>query len=182
MKATTSICLALSIFLACSQHGDMEKITFKSERVSQSASFLVDADIETVFPLFGAFEERKWEPNWNPILIYPDTEMIEEGTTFKISGHGHGNETELLWIVSKFDPQSYIIQYLVSTENRFWTITVQCETTTNIEKTHATVTYNYTGLNDLGNKLNKKSLKNMYKNNLQNWAEAINNYLPNIAN
>ena len=68
----------------------MEKENFKSERVTKTASFVVNSNIENVFPLFGAFEERKWEPNWEPILIYPDKEIIEEGTTFKIKGHGHG--------------------------------------------------------------------------------------------
>lgn len=181
MKAKiTLVLLTLSLY-ACHKTTDAGNDSFAAEKISKTASFIVDANIEQVFPLFGAFEERKWEPSWEPILIYPDEEMIEEGTTFKIKAHGHGhgpgNESEYLWIVTKFDPQSHLIQYLVSTPNRFWTITVHCENMVSDEKTKATVTYSFTGLNTQGNELNKTSLDRMYRNDLQDWAEAINTYL-----
>ncbi|MBK7360406.1 MAG: hypothetical protein IPI96_14405 [Saprospiraceae bacterium] len=54
-------------------------------------------------------------------------EIIEEGTTFKTDGHGHG-EKEFIWRVSKYDQENFLIQYLVSSENRYWTITINCET------------------------------------------------------
>ncbi len=169
------------VLLSCHQNVDLEKKSFRSEKVSKTASFTLNSSIEQVFPLFGAFEERKWEPNWEPILIYPEQEIIEEGTTFKIKthghGHGHGNESELLWIVTKFNPQTYLIQYLVTTSNRFWTITVQCQKNGSDEKTKATVTYAFTGLNATGNELNKASLDRMYQHDLQDWAKAINSYL-----
>ena len=118
-------------------------------------------------------------PHWEPVLIYPDKEVIQEGTAFKIKDHGHGSESEYLWIVTKYNPQSHLIQYLVSTDNRFWTITVECKSIANDTRTNAIVTYSYTGLNDKGNELNKADIKKMYKNNLQDWTDAINNYFQN---
>jgi hypothetical protein len=102
-----------------------------------------------------------------------------EGTTFKTSGHGHGhhnNETEFLWRVSKFDPQKHQVQYLVSTENRYWTITVTCTSSDN-KTTDAEITYSYIGLNKLGNEINAQALEKMYANNLKDWEKAINYYL-----
>ena len=158
-----------------------ENASFKAERISKTASFIVNANIDEAFPLFGAFEERKWAPGWEPILIYPDKEIIEEGTTFKVKahghGHGHGDESEFLWTVTKYDTTTHLVQYLVSTSNRFWTITVLGENTEEVLKTKVIVTYSYTGLNEKGNKLNKSSLEKMYENNLQDWAVAINKYL-----
>ena len=155
----------------------MEIGNFKSERISRTASFIVRASIEQAFLLFDAFEERKWELGWDPQLIYPDKEIIEEGTTFKIINKpGEGFEPEYLWIVIQFDSKIHLIQYLVSTPNRFWTITVKCESI-NKSQTKASITYAYTGLNDLGNELNKKSLEQMYRNNLKDWEQAINRYL-----
>ena len=141
---------------------------------------MLNGYISIVFPLFGAFEERKWAKGWDPVLIYPQTEIIEEGTTFKTIGHGHG-ETEFLWRVSKYEPEKYLIQYLVSTENRYWTITVKCKTIEQ-DKTAAEITYSFIGLNELGNKINQQSLANMYKNELKDWEEEINNYLKNASN
>ena len=104
------------------------------------------------------------------------TEATVEGTSFKTDGHG--NEKEFLWRVSKYDPEKYIIQYLVSTENRYWTITVKCNQSTD-NKTLAEITYTFIGLNDLDNKINKQALDKMYLQNLKDWEEAINYFLDN---
>ncbi len=66
----------------------MDNAKFKSQKISKTASITLNGDIEKVFPLFGAFEERKWAEGWNPTLIYPETEIIEEGTTFITEGNG----------------------------------------------------------------------------------------------
>src|SRR5262249_19006736 len=122
----------------------MSSKSFTSERISKTASISVNGKTETVFPLFGAFEERKWAYGWNPKLIYPSTEIMMEGTTFKTDGHGHGHvntEKEFFWRVSKYEPEKFLTQYLVSTENRYWTITVQCIPAGN--RTSVTITYTY---------------------------------------
>jgi hypothetical protein len=150
---------------------------FKAEKVSKTASFSLNANIGKAFLLFGAFEERKWADGWTPLLIYPSTEIIEEGTTFKTPGNGQ-NETEFLWRVSKYEPQNYLIQYLVSTENRYWTITVKCQPLPD-SSTYTTVTYTFIGLNNLGNEINKKSLDKMYSKNLRDWQEEINYFIAN---
>ncbi len=152
---------------------------FTAQRISKTATVLVNGKIENVFPLFGAFEERKWADGWNPTLIYPSTEIMMEGTTFKTSGHGHGHnnksEAEFLWRVSKFEPEKYLTQYLVSTENRYWTITVICSPSGN--STRAGITYTYIGLNNEGNALNATALEKMYARDLKDWEKAINYFL-----
>jgi len=182
MKTTNILILAAMTFLTgCTRHLTSDE-NFTSKRITKTASFVVNDAINNVFPLYGAFEERKWIPTWKPILIYPSKEIIEEGTTFKLdaSSHDHGSESEYLWIVTKFEPENYLIQYLVSTENRFWTINVKSYSIENDTKTKTTVIYTYTGLNDKGNKLNQKSLEKMYEEDLQDWAVALNDYFKNL--
>lgn len=162
--------------LGCHQ---MKQTNFKSKKISKTATIILNENISTVFPLFGAFEERKWATGWNPDLIYPDTEIIEEGTTFKTKGHGHG-ESEFIWRVSKYEPEKYLIQYLVNTENRYWTITVKCKSLKE-NRTSAEITYTFIGLNDIGNEINEHSSNLMYKNELKDWEEEINNYLNNLS-
>jgi hypothetical protein len=157
----------------------MSNLKFKSLKFSKTAAITINAKIETVFPLFGAFEERKWAEGWNPVLIYPQAEIIEEGTTFKTEAHWEG-ESEYLRRVSKYEPGKFLIQYLVSTENRYWTITVKCNPA-NENKTLTKVTYTFIGLNETGNKINKHALHRMYKNNLKDWEEEINNYLESTS-
>lgn len=152
----------------------MDNKEFTSARVSQTATIALNGPIETIFPLFGAFEERKWAKGWNPELIYPETEVMEEGTTFKTKAPG--KELEYIWIVTKHEPDKNRIQYLVHTENRFWTITIVCFPLAN-GITSAKVNYTYTGLNERGNQLNEKAIQEMFKQGLKDWENEINGYL-----
>jgi len=152
-----------------------DSIPFKSERVTQTDSIIVNGSTKTVFPLFGAFEERKWAEGWNPTLLYPATETIAEGTTFKTKSHGFG-EPDYTWLVNKYDSKKLFIQYLVISPNRYWTITVQCNKLAG-NKTLARVTYSFTGLNETGNHLNNHLLSKMYEHHLKDWEQAINAYL-----
>ncbi|SMD38101.1 hypothetical protein SAMN04488029_3632 [Reichenbachiella faecimaris] len=148
---------------------------FAAEKISQTASFIIDENITLVFPLFDAFEERKWEPSWNPKLIYPETEVIEVGTTFSIDGDN--KEPSCLWRVIQFDPASYFIQYFVSTRHRDWTISVKCESEAENTQTKVSVTYTFIGLTPEGNELNRTHINQMYQQDLQDWKQAIDNYL-----
>lgn len=150
---------------------------FKSEKFLQTAEIILNGKIESVFPLFGAFEERKWAEGWNPVLVSPSEEIIAEGTTFKTKGYDH-DEAEFIWRVTRYKPDKFIIQYLVNTENRYWTITIKCSPEKE-DKTSAVITYSYIGLNELGNKLNEHAIKRMFRANLKDWEEEINSYLKN---
>ncbi|RIV23929.1 hypothetical protein DYU11_13270 [Fibrisoma montanum] len=146
-----------------------------AERVSRTASFIINAPVDTVFPLFGAFEERKWAEGWEPVLIYPSAEVIEEGTTFRTKAYDQ-EELDYIWRVNQYVPADHLIQYLVFTPNRYWTITVQC-VSLSADQTQTHVTYTYLGLNQLGNRLNQQSIDRMYADNLEDWAAAIHQYL-----
>jgi hypothetical protein len=157
------------------QHHSTDTIQFKSERVSQTDSIIVNGDIKKVFPLFGAFEERKWDPGWRPALVYKDRDTTEEGTTFKTASHGFG-EPDYIWRINKYEPQNALIQYLVTCPNRYWTITVKCRKIAG-DKTQATVTYTFIGLNPMGNHLDKHSLARLFEHHLKDWEQAINSFL-----
>jgi len=154
---------------------DNDSTQFKSEKVSQTDSIVLNGNIKKVFPLFGAFEERKWADGWNPTLVYMATDTIEEGTTFRTAGHGFG-EPGYVWRINKYEPQSTLIQYLVTSPNRYWTITVKCRQITG-NKTLAKITYTFIGLNEMGNHLDKHFLDKMYEHHLKDWEVAINTFL-----
>ena len=173
------IILTIMALLATHAHASAQVTQegFTSQKISKTASFIVNSKIEQVFPLYGAFEERKWAPGWEPVLIFPGEEIIQEGTTFrtKIKNSEETSEDSFLWIVTKYKPEDYLIQYLVSTTNRFWTITVSCEKIGD-SKTKTTVTYAYTSLNEVGDSLNQRSLEKMFENDLRDWGQLINQY------
>lgn len=145
-----------------------------SERVARTATFKVHSPIHTVFPLFGPIREKEWAAGWNPEIIYATHPEVDQHMMFKTSGN-HADEPEYLWIVTNYQPEKYRIEYTVSTANRVWFITVQCEA--ELQETIVNVTYSYTGLNATGNQRNKEMLERMFADNLQDWKAAINHYL-----
>lgn len=147
---------------------------FVAQRIFNSATIELNGDIETVFPLFGPIREKEWEPGWNPVIVYSDDPLVEKYMIFKSPGRFEG-EDSYLWMISQYDPESYLIEYTVHTADRIWTINVNCQAVE--DKTLTTVAYTYTGLNARGNDLNRVALNQMYARNLQDWQEALDDYL-----
>ena len=141
---------------------------------TQTATITINGDIKRVFPLFGAYEEKKWAKDWNPTPVYPLTETIEEGTTFRTPGHFPG-ENEYIWRVSKYDNRQHLIQYMVYGPDRCWTITVQCAPVG--DRTSASITYAFVALNPAGEEKNRHSLHVLYQHQLKDWEDGINSYL-----
>ncbi len=153
----------------------MDDKAFKAERLSKSATITLNGSIGRVFPLFGAIEEKKWADGWNPVVLYPTSEKLEEGMVFTTQAHSH-DETAYAWIVSKYQTENHLVEYIVSTANRYWVITIQCVASSDTQ-TKAIVRYTFTGLTMLGNEINKHAIEKMYERNLEDWEEAINHYL-----
>lgn len=155
---------------------EFKAVDFNVEKLSKTAVIILNGNIQTVFPLFNPIEEQKWAPVFKPHFIYPADKTIQEGMSFKTAGHGE--EDELLWIITKYDTATHLIQYLVSTPNRYWTITVDCrEAGDDPNQTTAEITYAYYPLNKKGVDLNKRMLEHMYAKDLKDWEEVINDYL-----
>jgi hypothetical protein len=153
----------------------MNPDTFTAERISRSATIILEGPVDTVFPLFGPIEEMKWEDGWDPVILYPVSGEPEEGMFFTTRAQDH-DETTYAWIVAKYNPEMYLIEYIVSTHNRCWVITIQC-TALPGNRTQTTVRYTFTGLTALGNELNRRAIQKIYTRNLKDWEEAINYYL-----
>jgi hypothetical protein len=160
---------------SCHRNTEMDDKAFIAERLSKSATITLNGPIEEVFPLFGVIEEKKWADGWNPVVLYPISEKLEEGMVFTTQVQSH-SETTYAWIVSKYQPENNLVEYIVSTANRYWMITIHCVASSDTE-TKATVRYTFTGLTALGNEINKHAIEKMYERNLEDWEEAINHYL-----
>jgi len=149
--------------------------SFVSVQYSDSASIELDARIDNVFPLFGAFEERKWAAGWSPKVIYPQTEVMQKGTTFQTAGHVPG-EPDMIWTVTKFDMASHEAQYFIYSTNRVVILDINCRSIAG-GKTAATIKYTFTGLDSDGNEISHHLLKKVYSRRLEDWRDAINKYL-----
>ena len=74
-----------------------------------SFEFTVHAPYESVVPLFGAHEERRWGGDaWNPEFLYPSPASDKLGEVFTVN-HGGSRST---WVNTAFDLTAGHIQYV----------------------------------------------------------------------
>lgn len=182
MKYLILAILALVAFSAC-EHGHghhhaeppvIEK--FDSKMISQSATIQLHGNIETTYPLFNPIEEPKWAPVFKPYFIYPSDQKVQKGMSFKTAGIE--DEPEFLWIITQYEPNQHLIQYLVNTPNRYFFITVECSSTLDHPHlTKANITYEFYALTSKGIELNQHFLDRIFANDLKDWETAINGYL-----
>lgn len=144
-----------------------------AERIERTASFVANAHVEKAFPLFGPIREKEWAAGWEPQVIYSQHPEVEEHMIFKTSGNP--DEKEYVWVVAQYKPAQFFIEYQVSTYQRIWFITVACKPQQ--KHTLVSVTYSYTGLTEVGNRINQESLDKMFAHDLKDWEVAINHYL-----
>lgn len=74
-----------------------------------SFEFTVRAPYESVVPLFGADEERRWGgDSWKPEFLYPVPASDQPGEVFTLN-HGHSRST---WVNTALDLKGGHIQYV----------------------------------------------------------------------
>jgi len=148
---------------------------FVAQRLTKTASILLHGPIAAVFPLFGPVEEKRWAQGWNPTILYPASGTVEEGMVFTTPAH-HQGETDYRWIVVRYEPDQHAITYLVSAPTRVWSIAIRCAPARDAE-TNTTITYAFTGLDEIGNALNVRTAQAIFGEDLSDWEEVINDYL-----
>ena len=134
--------------------------------------FTANASFEQVAPLFGANEERKWSPDWNPQFLYPQPAHDQPGMVFKIM---HG-QREAIWVNTAFDLAAGHIQYTYILNDAMATLIDIRLTREGAQKTGVNVVYERTALIPEAN----DHVQHFAKNDAgagKEWEEQINGYL-----
>jgi hypothetical protein len=152
---------------------ETKTIAFTPVRIRKSATIFLNADVSKIFPLFGPVREMEWADDWNPEILYGNSD-VEEHMVFRTKS-ALGTEDFYQWIVTKYNSENNEIEYAVSATDRVWFIEVECKS--HEESALATVSYTYIGLTESGHQRNIESLDKMFSENLLDWEDAINYYL-----
>lgn len=158
----------------------MKNEDFKSARIELSSSFEVAKPASEVFPLYGAEEEKKWAPDWNPDWLYPDNEtaknaMPQKDWIFKVGG-GHGHGDPQIWTVREYDPQKlYVEYYAVNPGITAYSIKVRVSSNSSTSST-TKVTYLFTSLSEKGNKVVNSKNQETFKKEIEVWEKFIDYY------
>lgn len=134
--------------------------------------FSANAPFQQTAPLFGASEERKWSPDWNPKFVYPIPENDQQGMVFQVA---HGQMTST-WVNTAFDLSAGHIQYAYVLNDAMVT-TIDIHLTRESEqKTGVDVVYERTALMPEANEHVQHFAKGDAKAQ-QEWEQAVNGYL-----
>ncbi len=139
--------------------------------------FSVNLSYNKAFPLFGAWAEKQWAPDWNPQFVYPNPPADKEGAVFRVD---HGSHSSA-WIMTRFDPAAGRVQYALLIDNLVLT-RINIEVKRNgPSDTGVSVAYEWTALNPSGNDQVKRLAK-QYEEAGPEWQSQINAYAAKIEN
>lgn len=134
--------------------------------------FTANAPIEQTAPLFGADEERKWAPDWNPQFVYPKPSQDRQGMVFQVA-HDQMSST---WVNTAFDLAGGHIQYAYVLNDAMVTMIDIHLVREGAEKTAVSVVYERTALVPEANGHVQHFAKGDAKAGKE-WEEQINGYL-----
>ena len=137
--------------------------------------FTVDLPYESAFPLFGAWAEQKWAPDWRPQFLYPNPPADREGSVFRVSHPSHSS----IWIMTKFEISTGQVQYVSLLNNAVITrIDIQVRRNGG-DKTDIAVVYERTAIDSAANE-HVRALAKRDAAAGPEWKAAINSYAATI--
>ncbi len=138
-------------------------------------NFIANAPLEQAAPLFGAYEERKWSPDWNPQFLYPEPAHDQQGMVFQVS-HGQHSST---WVNTAFDLAAGHIQYTYVLNDAMVTLIDIHLARESAQKTSVTVVYERTALIPQAND-HVRHFAEHDKEGGKEWGEQINLYFAKL--
>ncbi len=135
-------------------------------------TFTAKAAYERVFPLFGAWEEKKWTEGWDPQFVYPSSPRDQPGMIFTISHQG----MKSVWTNTAFDVSNGHVQYVYVIPDALVTLIDIHLTRAGINETRVSVVYERTALSPEANDHLAHLAKGDAKSGPE-WEAAINGFL-----
>jgi hypothetical protein len=135
--------------------------------------FTVDLTYAMAAPLFGAWAEQKWAPDWKPQFLYPNPPEDREGAVFRVeSGPSHS----AVWMTTVFDLAAGHVQHVYVLNHAVMT-RIDIHLAKNGEtKTDVAVAYEWTALDPAANQHVKHLAATEGETTAREWRDAINAY------
>lgn len=146
---------------------------FAAQRVTRNHMLRLEGQPDDIFGLFDPIGEKKWSEGWNPIMVFPSSDICQ-GAVF-VTRDDDGSET--IWIITTLDRNNRNIVYTsVTPKLKVSHIEINCEPD-GANHTKARVSYTVTALSEKGNQYINSFSKEHYHEWMMNWEKAINHYL-----
>ena len=138
----------------------------------QAFSLIVKAPYEQAFPLFGAYEERKWAKGFDPQFIHPSPPHDQQGMVFTTERAGLSG----VWANTAFDVDGGHVQYIYFVKDTMVTLIDIHLTKDGAAETRVDVAYERTALSPEANSQVSQHAKEDAQRGAE-WDAMINGYL-----
>jgi len=144
-------------------------------RVTRSHTLHFASPVEQVFPLFTPIKEKLWTHDWDPTLVYSESETAEEKGAVFTSQHDDGRSS--IWTISQYDVAEHRVEYvMVLPGSHVSQIAICCAYSAG--QTDVDVTYMVTGLGAAGDAyVQAFSEADFSHHRMAWWQQAIDHYL-----
>ena len=150
--------------------------TTKPAHTREAFSFVVPAPYSDVFPLFGAYEERKWAVGFEPKFIHPVPANDQPGMVFTTVQE----EMPRVWINTAFDAAAGHVQYVYWIADIMTALIDIHVMRSGANETRVAVAYERTALRPEANE-RVIHMAQADANSGPHWAEMINGYFSRIG-
>ncbi len=137
--------------------------------------FTVNLPYDAAFPLFGAFGEQNWAPDWKPQFLYPNPAADKEGTVFLVNGHAHSS----VWMTTKFDVVKGEVQHVFVLNQAVISLIDIVLKKNGSDRTDVSVAYQWTALSpDAADHV--RALAKQHEHSAEEWKTAIDAYAAKV--
>jgi hypothetical protein len=155
-------------------HADENSADAVRAHTRESFTVMVRAPMDQAAPLFGAYKERVWAPEFDAQFVHPLPARDEQGMVFTVA---HG-QRKAYWVNTEFDLKSgrlrysYVIPEVMATA-------LFINLTPDGENTRVDVTYERTSLSSEGDTRVDQFSRRDREAGLE-WQRQINSYLESV--
>lgn len=145
----------------------------RPRRVTRSYSQTIQGSPEEIFPLYCPVKEAHWCEGWDPSVVYTESGVVEPDCVFVTSD----GTVESAWFVTRHDPGQGRVEMIKHTPGETF---VKLEITlkpVSARTTRAAITYSYTSLGPVGDKVLAAFTAKSYTAMMAAWEAAMNHYL-----
>ena len=149
---------------------------FEAKKVVRSHTVTLAADAEVVFPLLCPVREEQWVTGWEDDtyeLVYSSSGFNEEGCIFR-SSYPDGNDS--LWIATKFDAQSYRVEFVVHSELLVRKVDIRLNSRSDCSS-NATFAFTLTAISPKGNAVVDSYSDAAHQKSVEQLSAMLNHFL-----
>lgn len=149
-------------------------MTFEAKRLVRSYTQAVNATPEEIFPLLCPVREAEWLDGWQYTMLFSKSGLAEQGAVFSTPS---GGEPDTIWIVSKHDVQSQVVEFArVTPGSRVSTLTIGIRGKDD-RSSHVDIVYTFTGITSEGNDFIDGYSEEVFLKMVRFWERSMNHYL-----